>query len=63
MSKWINVKEQLPERGVKVLAYTAYGFSICEYTVSSRWRGQHGTTVTYWQYLPKEPDMEDITNE
>lgn len=57
-SEWISVDERLPtwEDG-KVLAFTKYGFSVCERTVNSRWRGEHACWVTHWMPLPEAPKM------
>ena len=59
VQEWISVKERLPDwRNGKVLAFTKYGFSICERTVNNRWRGQHANWITNWTYLPQPPKGE-----
>ncbi len=59
---WVRVKDNLPEKGTQVLVYTRYGFSVCEYTISSRWRGTHGSWVTHWCELPETPCIEEDDN-
>lgn len=55
-SKWIPVSERLPDwRDGKVLVFTKYGFSICERTVNSRWKGTHANWITHWMPLPNPP--------
>ena len=59
VQEWIPVTERLPDwRDGKVLAFTKYGFSICERTVNNRWRGQHANWITHWAYLPQPPKGE-----
>ena len=56
--EWISVDERLPHwSDGKVLVFTKYGFSICERTVNSRWKGQHANWITHWMPLPEPPKM------
>ena len=59
VQEWISVDDRLPDwRDGKVLAFTKYGFSICERTLNNRWRGQHANWITHWAYLPQPPKGE-----
>ena len=59
VQQWIPVTERLPKyRDGKVLAFTQYGYSICERTRNGRWKGQHSNWITHWAYLPPPPETE-----
>lgn len=59
VQKWIPVTERLPKyRDGRVLAFTQYGYSICERTRNGRWKGQHSNWITHWEYLPPPPETE-----
>ena len=60
-SKWISVKDKLPEKRQRVLCYFRYEPEspnvICENTFISRdiWLSE-GSKVTHWMPLPEEPE-------
>lgn len=55
VNEWVDIKQQKPSIGEKVLAYSRYGFSVIEYTGSHRLRGEHACWVTHWMVLPAPP--------
>jgi hypothetical protein len=60
--KWISVKNELPEKGERVLVFTDYGgFDVCYLNNNNSWinsmRPQHSNgNVTHWQPLPDTPN-------
>lgn len=62
-SKWISVKERLPEVGEDVLAYLGEGiFEICWTLKDGCWETRDSyldmDAVTHWQPLPEPPKEE-----
>ena len=59
MNNWISVKDRLPKyKDGKVLAFTQYGYSICQRTRNGRWKGQYSNWITDWAHLPPPPETE-----
>ena len=59
VQKWISVKDMLPKyKDGKVLAFTQYGYTICQRTRNGRWKGQYSNWITDWTYLPPPPETE-----
>lgn len=61
VSKWISVKDRLPEKDVKVLTFGVYGFSVnYRDRFSGKWRGVNGKSqwITHWMPLPQPPKGE-----
>ena len=62
-TKWISVKERLPEVGEDVLAYLGEGiFGICWLLKDGYWETRdsflYPDDVTHWQPLPEPPKEE-----
>ena len=63
-SKWISVKDRLPEKRQRVLCYFQYEPEspnvICEntYLGFKIWLSE-GSKVTHWMPLPEEPNKEE----
>ena len=59
VQEWIPVTERLPKyKDGKVLAFTQYGYTICQRTRNGRWKGQYSNWITHWAYLPPPPETE-----
>ena len=59
VQEWISVTERLPKyKDGKVLAFTQYGYTICQRTRNGRWKGQYSNWITHWAYLPPPPETE-----
>ena len=62
-TKWISVKERLPEVEANVLAYIGYGcIVVCWLTYDGYWQGParifDKDEVTHWMPLPEPPKEE-----
>ena len=59
VQEWISVKDRLPKyKDGKVLAFTQYGYTICQRARNGRWKGQYSNWITDWAYLPPPPETE-----
>ena len=59
VKQWISVKDRLPKyKDGKVLAFTQYGYTICQRTRNGRWKGQYSNWITDWAHLPPPPETE-----
>ena len=59
VQKWISVKDMLPKyKDGKVLAFTQYGYTICQRARNGRWKGQYSNWITDWAHLPPPPETE-----
>ena len=55
----ISVKDRLPKyKDGKVLAFTQYGYTICQRARNGRWKGQYSNWITDWAHLPPPPETE-----
>lgn len=67
MAEWISMKDELPEKGVKVLLYTRYGYQAIgarsrsfydEYSMVGH-PAMRTTEISHWMPLPEPPKEEE----
>lgn len=56
MSKWISVKDRLPEENVRVLTASSCEFVDIGYRYCGEWIGN--PRIAHWQPLPELPEGE-----